>query len=127
MRLRARAPSQQVNVRALVAIALIVVWSAVLLATGVFDPTQQTPPSQFDYDAGTVPPTADDRRTATVQAAALIASLPVAVFALCIAASSLRVWREQVSAIIATSLASLAALAGIGLACIGVGTVIFFT
>lgn len=127
MELRARAPSQQVNVRALVAIALIVVWSAVLLATGVFDLAHETPPSQFDYDAGVMPPTADDRQTATVQAAALIASLPAAVLALCIAASSLRVWREQVSAIIGTSLASLAALASIGLAWIGVGTVIFFT
>jgi hypothetical protein len=62
-----------------------------------------------------------------VQAAALIATLPVAVLALYIAASSLRVWREQVSAIVATSVASLATLVSIGFAWIGVGTLIFFT
>ncbi len=106
---------------------MILVWGAVLLATGAFDPASQTPPSQFDYDAGSLPPTVGDRRTATVQAAAMIATLPVAVLALCFAASSLRVWREQVSAVIATSVASLATLASIGLAWIGVGTFIFFT
>ncbi|MFJ5143855.1 hypothetical protein [Curtobacterium sp. NPDC088465] len=127
MGLRERDRSRQINVRALVAIALIVLWGIVLVATGVFDPAHQTPPSQFDHDDGMLPPTADDRRTSAVQAAALIGSLPVAVLALCIAASSLRVWREQVSAVIATGLASLAALAAIGLAWIGVGTVVFFT
>ena len=74
-----------------------------------------------------MPPTASDRAVATVQAAALIATLPVAVLALYIAASSLRVWREQVSAIVATSVASLATLVSIGFAWIGVGTLIFFT
>lgn len=127
MGLRGREQSQQVNLRALVAIALIVLWGAVLVATGVFEPASQTPPSQFDYDAGSLPPTADDRGAAALQAAAMIATSPVAVLALCIAASSLRVWREQVSAIIATSVASLSALASIGLAWIGVGTLIFFT
>jgi len=127
MGLRGWKQSQQINVRALVAIALIVLWGAVLVATGVFDPATQTAPSQFDYDAGSLPPTAGDRGVATVQATALIATLPVAVLALCIAASSLRVWREQVSAIIATSVASLSTLASIGLAWIGVGTLIFFT
>jgi len=124
---RGRTHRRQVNVRALVAIALIVLWGAVLVATGVFDAAEQTPPSQFDYDGGTLPPTASDRAVATVQAAALIATLPVAVLALYIAASSLRVWREQVSAIVATSVASLATLVSIGFAWIGVGTLIFFT
>ncbi|MBT1682389.1 hypothetical protein [Curtobacterium flaccumfaciens] len=98
-----------------------------LVATGVFDAAEQTPPSQFDYDGETLPPTASGRAVATVQAAALIATLPVAVLALYIAASSLRVWREQVSAIVATSVASLSTLVSIGFAWIGVGTLIFFT
>lgn len=119
-----RAP---INVRALVAIALIVVTAVVVWATGAFDPAAQTPPSQFDYDAGSMRPTADDRTTATMQAVALIGTLPAAVLALVIATSALRTWKEQVSAIIATSLASLAALAGIVFAWIGVGTLVFFT
>lgn len=117
----------QLNVRAFVAIALIVVWGAVLVATGAFDPAGQTPPSQFDYDGGSVPPSADDRAVATAQAVAMIAALPVAVLALCIAASALRLWKEQVSAIIATSVASLSTLVSIGLAWIGIGTLVFFT
>lgn len=64
---------------------------------------------------------------ATVQAVALIGTLPAAVLALVIATSSLRLWKEQVSAIIATSLASLAALASVVLGWIGVGTLVFFT
>ena len=119
-----RAP---VNVRALVAIALVVVTGVVVWATGAFDPAAQTPPSQFDYDGGSTPPTANDRAMATVQALALIGTLPAAVLALVIATSSLRIWKEQVSAIIATSLASIAALAGIFFAWIGVGTLVFFT
>lgn len=98
-----------------------------LIATGVFDSAGQTPPSQFDYDNGSSPPSADDRAIATVQAAALIAALPIAVLALGIAASSLRLWKEQVSAIIATSVASLSAVVSIGLAWIGIGTMVFFT
>ncbi|MFJ3386006.1 MULTISPECIES: hypothetical protein [unclassified Curtobacterium] len=117
----------QLNVRAFVSIALIVVWGAVLVATGAFDPAGQTPPSQFDYDGGSVPPSADDRAVATAQAVAMIAALPVAVLALCIAASALRLWKEQVSAIIATSVASLSTLVSIGLAWIGIGTLVFFT
>lgn len=117
----------QLNVRAFVAIALIVVWGAVLVATGAFDPAGQTPPSQFDYDGGSVPPSADDRAVATAQAVAMIGALPVAVLALCIAASALRLWKEQVSAIIATSVASLSTLVSIGLAWIGIGTLVFFT
>jgi len=113
---RGRTHWRQVNVRTLVAIALIVLWGAVLVATGVFDAAGQTPPSQFDYDGGTLPPTASDRAVATVQAAALIATLPVAVLALYIAASSLRLRREQVSAIVATSVASLSTLVSIGFA-----------
>ncbi|MCS5521798.1 hypothetical protein NY551_03500 [Curtobacterium flaccumfaciens pv. oortii] len=64
---------------------------------------------------------------ATVQALALIGTLPAAVLALVIATSSLRIWKEQVSAIIATVLASIAALAGIFFAWVGVGTLVFFT
>lgn len=124
---RGRAQWRQVNVRALTAIALIISWGAVLVMTGVFAPSGQTPPSQFDYDGGTVPPTVDERAVATVQAAGLIGALPVSVVALCIAASSLRLWKEQVTAIIATSLSSFSALVSIGLAWIGFGTVVFFT
>ncbi|MGN8050124.1 hypothetical protein ACTJKO_10580 [Curtobacterium sp. 22159] len=124
---RGRMQWGQLNVRALGAIALIVLWGAVLVATGVFDPSSQTPPSQFDYDNGAVPPSADDRAVSSLQAAALIAALPVTVLTLCIAASSLRLWKEQVSAIIATSVASLSALISIGLAWMGVGTLVFFT
>lgn len=119
-----RAP---LNVRALVAIALIVVTGSAVWATGAFDPAAQTPPSQFDYDAGSTPPTAADRATATVQAVALIGTLPAAALALVIATSALRTWKEQVSAIIATSLTSLAALASVLFAWIGVGTLVFFT
>jgi hypothetical protein len=119
-----RAP---LNVRALVAIALIVVTGVVVWATGAVDAAAQTPPSQFDYDAGSTPPTADDRAAATVQAVALIGTLPAAVLALVIATSALRTWKEQVSAIIATSLTSLAALASVFFAWIGVGTLVFFT
>ncbi|MGL3200234.1 MULTISPECIES: hypothetical protein [Curtobacterium] len=119
-----RAP---LNVRALVSIALIIVTGIVVWATGAFDPAAQTPPSQFDYDAGSMPPTADDRAAATVQAVALIGTLPAAVLALVIATSALRTWKEQVSAIIATSLTSLAALASVFFAWIGVGTLVFFT
>ncbi|ROS46181.1 hypothetical protein [Curtobacterium sp. PhB78] len=119
-----RAP---LNVRALVAIALVVATGIAVWATGAFDPAAQTPPSQFDYDGGSTPPTAGDRVTATVQALALIGTLPAAVLALVIATSSLRIWKEQVSAIIATSLASIAALAGIFFAWVGVGTLVFFT
>ncbi|GAA3340907.1 hypothetical protein GCM10017714_22670 [Curtobacterium pusillum] len=124
---RGRTQWGHVNVRALLAIALIVLWGAVLIATGVLGSAGQTPPSQFDYDNGSLPPSADDRAVATMQAAALVAALPVAVLALCIAASSLRLWKEQVSAIIATSVASLSALVSIGLAWIGMGTLVFFT
>lgn len=113
--------------RALVAIAIIVAMGIVLIATGVFDPAMRPPPSQFDHDNGAVPPTADERALASVQAGALIATLPVSVVALCIAASALRSWKEQVTAIVATSLSALSALAGIVLAWIGVGTVVFFT
>lgn len=116
-----------INVRALTAITLIVVWGVVLVMTGVFAPSGQTPPSQFDYDGGAVPPIVDDRAIATVQAAGLIASLPVSVVALCIAASSLRVWKEQVTAVVAIGLSSLAALVSIGFAWVGFGTVVFFT
>lgn len=113
--------------RALVAIAIIAAMGIVLIATGVFDPAMQPPPSQFDHDNGAVPPTADERALASVQAGALIATLPVSVVALCIAASALRSWKEQVTALVATSLSALSALAGIVLAWIGVGTVVFFT
>lgn len=119
-----RAP---INVRALVAIALIVVTGVVVWATGAFDPAAQTPPSQFDYDGGSTPLTTADRAMATVQAVALIGTLPAAVLALAIATSSLRLWKEQLSAIIATSLASLAALASVVFAWIGAGTLVFFT
>lgn len=123
---RRRDQTQQVNVRAFVAIALVALWGVVLVAAGVFDPARQTPPSQFDYDAGSSPPTAGERGAAALQAVAMITTLPVTVLALCIAASSLRVWKEQVSAVIATGVTSLAALAAIGLAWIGVGTFVFF-
>ncbi len=92
----------------------------------MFDPAGQTPPSKFDYDGGSLPPTACERFVATVQAAALIATLPVSVLARYTAATSLRLWKEQVSAVIATGVASLAALASIGFVWIGVGTLIFF-
>ena len=92
----------------------------------VFDPAGQTPPSQCDYDGGSLPPTGREQFVATVQAAALIATLPVSVLALYTAAASLRLWKEQVSAIIATGVASLAALVSIGLDWIGISALIFF-
>ncbi|WP_065960534.1 hypothetical protein [Curtobacterium sp. UCD-KPL2560] len=127
MGIQGKAPSQRVNKRSLVAIGLLIVWAGVLVATHLFDPAGQTPPSQFDYDDGAVPPRADERALATVQAVALVTTLPVTVLALCIAASALRTWREQVSATIAMVLTSIAAMAGIAFAWIGVGTFVFFT
>ncbi|WIB34429.1 hypothetical protein [Curtobacterium sp. MCSS17_005] len=127
MGLRGQTQRAPINVRALIAIALIVVTGAAVTATGAFDPASQTPPSQFDYDGGSMSPTADDRAIATVQAVALIGTLPAAAIALVIATSSLRLWKEQVSAIIATSLASLSALASVFFVWVGVGTLVFFT
>ncbi|PZE80629.1 hypothetical protein [Curtobacterium sp. MCBD17_032] len=117
---------EQVNGRALIAILLVVAWCAVLVVTGALGP-QDGPPSQFDYDSGQLPPTAADRASATLQASVLISALPVSVVALCISASSLRVWREQVTAVIATSISSLATLVSIGLVWIGFGTFVFFS
>lgn len=93
----------------------------------MFDSASQTPPSQFDYDGGSVLPAAGDRAVANVQAYAFVAALPVSVIARCVAASSLRLWREQVTVIIATGVCSLSTLFSIGLAWIGVGALVFFT
>ncbi|MCM3521146.1 MULTISPECIES: hypothetical protein [unclassified Curtobacterium] len=62
-----------------------------------------------------------------MQAVALIGTPPAAVVALVIATSSLRLWKEQASAIIATSLVSLAALTGVAFVWIGIGTLVFLT
>ncbi len=126
MGFRGQTQRAALNVRALVAVALIVVMGILVWATGAFGPAAQTPPSQFDYDAGS----ASDRRRpghGDSEGCRADRDASAAVLALVIATSALRTWKEQVSAIIATSLASLAALAGIVLAWIGVGTLVFFT
>jgi hypothetical protein len=113
------------NVRAIVAITVLVVWAALVVAVTIA--SKGTVPSQFDYDDGALPPSTADRQLNSVVATVYVATFPVALVALWVAASSLRLWREQVSAIIAVTLAALAALAGIGVAAIGVGTFVFFT
>jgi hypothetical protein len=116
----------QLNGRALVAILLVVAWCAVLVATGALGPQNDTPQSAFDHDAGQLS-TGAGGASATLQALVLIGALPVSVVALCIALRSLRVRREQVTAVIATSVASLATLVSIGLAWIGFGTFVVFS
>lgn len=115
------------NVQALVAIVLLVVWGLLLVATGVFAAQGQTPPSQFDYDEGMLPPSTADRVTATAQGIALIGSLPVSAVALWLSMRSLRLWKEQVSAVIAAVLSSTSTLVSIALAWLGVGTLVFFS
>ncbi len=127
MRFRGQTQRAALNVRALVAIALIIVAGIVVWATGAFDPAAQDPTvpvrlrrrehapdrgrpghgdsecCRADRDAsrGRARPRHRDERAPDLEG--------------------------KVSAIIATSLASLAALAGIVLAWIGVGTLVFFT
>jgi hypothetical protein len=118
-------PASGLNVRALVAIAVLVVWAALVVAVTIA--SSGTAPSQFDYDDGARPPSTADRQLNVVTATVYVATFPVALVALWVAASSLRLWREQMSATIAVVLAGLAALAGIGVAALGVGRFVFFT
>jgi hypothetical protein len=118
-------PPSGLNVRAIVAITVLVVWAALVVAVTIA--SNGTTPSQFDYDDGALPPSTADRQLNSVAATVYVATFPVALVAEWVAASSLRLWREQVSATIAVVLAGLAAPAGLGVAAIGVGTFVFFT
>ncbi|MGW8431347.1 hypothetical protein ACWGJ9_09495 [Curtobacterium citreum] len=118
-------PSGQVNIRALTATAIVFVWAAVVLTVTVA--TADTPPSQFDYDIGQMPPSATDRAASTVAAITYLASLPVCILALVIAARSQHTTKRQVAANISVVITGAASLTSIGAAWVDVGTLVFFT
>ncbi|PZE90063.1 hypothetical protein [Curtobacterium sp. MCBD17_008] len=124
MTTRVDAHRRQPDVGALIAILLVVAWCAVLVTTGALGPQRDTPPSLFDQAGGQLS-TAAAGASATLQAFVLIGSLPVSVVALWISVRSLRRWRQPVTAVVATTVSSLATLVGIGLAWIGFGTFVF--
>lgn len=121
---RTSGPSN-LNAQALVSIATVIVWAAIVVAVTVT--SNGTSPSQFDYDNGAAPPSPADRQLNVTAGVVYVVSLPVALIALLVAVRSLRLRREQVSATVAVIVSGLASLAGLGTAAVGVGTFIFFT
>lgn len=121
---RTSGPSN-LNAQALVSIATVIVWAAIVVAVTVT--SNGTSPSQFDYDNGAAPPSPADRQLNVTAGVVYVVSLPVALIALSVAVRSLRLRREQVSATVAVIVSGLASLAGLGTAAVGVGTFIFFT
>ncbi len=120
-----RSSGSNVNVRALTSVGILVLWAALTVIVSVA--SAGTAPSQFDYDNGATPPSTVDRQLNILAGAAYILSFPVSLTALWLAVRSLRRMKEQVSSTIAVILAGLASLASIGVAAVGVGTLVFFT
>jgi hypothetical protein len=116
-----------VNVRALVALTIMIVWAAVVVVAHLYAGAAHVVGHQFDYDNGDQPPTIGQEHAGALEAFVNMLSLPVAVVALVVAYSATRVWREQVSATVAVILAALATVAGIGLALLGVLQYIAYT